>query len=343
MSRGKKAAIATGIVCVVFVIIFASVCAFVSSTAINDFEAEEELRGWMGYLKDETLIKQAVIPGSHDAGSMGMFWLCETQNLTIKEQLDCGVRYFDIRIQKTKDDYVIFHGPAKGVAAEKVFSELREFVSEQRSETLLLDFQHFKGDSEEGVARLISEYLGEYVLKNDSGKSDLEFIDELSIGEARGKCIVFWGSPSDEGRTADAGFFLRNDDNGGRAGSCLTSFYDYRLNILSPTDYVKKALPEYMERNAKLQGITVLQGQLTDGFPVFTDKIKINVLGPRFQEGRHQYAMSDFVNGLKDSPSLDCVNIIMRDYINPVKAYEIIRLNLFKNNVKEDCAEFFSR
>ena len=98
-----------------------------------------------------------------------------------------------------------------------------------------------------------------------------------------------------------------------------------------------------MERNAKLRGIPVLQGQLTDGFPVFTDKIKINVLGPRFQEGRHQYAMSDFVNGLKDSPSLDCVNIIMRDYINPVKTYEIIRLNLFKHNVKEDCAEFFSR
>ena len=48
----------------------------------------------MANIKDETLVNEIVMPGSHDAGSYGMVWLGETQQFSIDEQLQMGVRYF---------------------------------------------------------------------------------------------------------------------------------------------------------------------------------------------------------------------------------------------------------
>lgn len=55
---------------------------------------------WMSFLSDEAAIRNIVIPGSHDAGSVTMPSAAETQNSYIRTQLLYGVRYFDIRVQK---------------------------------------------------------------------------------------------------------------------------------------------------------------------------------------------------------------------------------------------------
>ena len=60
---------------------------------------------WMKNINDDTLINEIVMPGSHDAGSYKMVWLGETQQFNIEQQLEMGVRYFDLRVNK-KDDRI---------------------------------------------------------------------------------------------------------------------------------------------------------------------------------------------------------------------------------------------
>ena len=59
---------------------------------------------WMSYIKDDINVNEIVMPGSHDAGSYKMVWLGETQNFNIEQQLEMGVRYFDLRKPNTKKE-----------------------------------------------------------------------------------------------------------------------------------------------------------------------------------------------------------------------------------------------
>ena len=335
MKKSKKIVLSILCTFAVLLIIIASVLAYFTSTAIVKTATDENLGKWMSYIKDETLLKSVVIPGSHDAGSENMMWLAKMQSKDIAEQLADGIRYFDIRIQKDGNDFVAFHGPIKGLKAEDIFGDIRNFISERRTETLILDFQHFKGESEEDVVGFVDRYLSEFVLHNDTEKDDVTFIDELTLGEARGKCLILWGEEKGRRHIKNDYVFLRNDDEGERKESVLHSYYDYDLNILSPQDYVEKAVPEYIEKYKEVnKGLFVLQGQLTDGFPMFKKKVKMTIMGPQFQEARMQYLMSRRIVNLKDSADLKYINIIMRDFVNATKSKEIISLNYYKNNVK---------
>ncbi|OUM57080.1 Non-catalytic module family DOC2, partial [Piromyces sp. E2] len=76
--------------CLVIFIIIASVYA-------NNYD-----RNWMNYVDDNLKINQVIIPGTHDSGTcnVNIFeaeWT-RTQSLNIKEQLENGIRYLDIRL-----------------------------------------------------------------------------------------------------------------------------------------------------------------------------------------------------------------------------------------------------
>jgi len=313
-----------------------------AKNALDNTEPTPWLSEWMGDLKDSVYVKNTVIPGSHDAGSYGMMWMAETQNRTIKEQLESGSRYFDLRVWKTKGDYVIFHGPIKGARFEPILDDINAFLTAHPTEFLVLDFQKYKGDSQKDVIAMLSAKLGDKLVKNNTLYSDSDFISTLTIGEARGKCIIVW---NDWDTLNDADFlFWRDNNKGSRSSVSLRSFYFRKYNTLASKDYIKKGLPTYLEMHKeKPEGLFVLQGQLTD--PVF-------VIGPKALEAMHNENMSEYIRNF-DAKN-DQVNIIMRDYIGPKKCVEIIVLNLcydnvasarlaeFKSNVPADLLERFS-
>lgn len=285
---------------------------------------------WMGNLSDDVLLKEVVIPGSHDAATKDMLWMGETQSLSIKGQLECGARYLDIRLQQKKD-LVVFHGPLTGMKGQYVFDDIAEFMETNETEVLLLDFQHFKDGSEKAIIEILEERLGKYLVHNDGEKNDVDFIDSLTLGEVRGKCIVFWGA-NDEYIAKDY-VFLRNDDAGDREGSTLQSYYNEDYNSMSSDKYIESGLNFYLQtRKENGKGLFVLQGQLTDSW---------RIRGPKFLEAGHSRNMSEYITALKDSEDLQYINIIMRDYVNHIKMEEIIALNYYKGNVKSEEEETF--
>ena len=341
----KKAKVATIVVgCVLLcVVIVAASMAGVASKALDKQSPDEFLNKWMSYVSDDTLLKNVVIPGSHDAGTAEMMWAARTQDKSIKSQMQCGVRYFDIRVQLKDGDTFIFHGPIAKGKFEPIIDDVKEFLQNNPSETLILDFQHFKGGEEvmSRVDGVLCEKLTGMTVANDGEKSDVEFVNALTLGEARGKAIVFWGN--EFGNAAKSDYvqgknylFQRNNDAGTRIGSSLQSFYDSSLNRKPSKAYLKKAIDEYVEKYKRSEGgLFVMQMQLTD---------PIAIIGPKFYEGTHNENATGFIATLQGKDYFDCVNIVMRDFIGAGKAKQIIALNKFKNTLKpETKSEFESK
>ena len=143
-----------------------------SMTCFRSYSQENlSLKTWMKDVKDETKVNEIVIPGSHDAGTYGMSWLGATQ------QLNLGVRYFDLRVNKVNNDYLIFHSILNGTKFDPILDSIVKFIEDNPSETLLLDFQHFKNGSEEYVYHEVTNKLKNKLVIQDEGMSELSFID----------------------------------------------------------------------------------------------------------------------------------------------------------------------
>ena len=289
----------------------------------------EKFPDWMKEIKDETYLHQVAIPGSHDAGSSGMNWLGETQNYSIKEQLEIGVRYFDLRVNDNNGKLVIYHSIINGQEFIPLLEDIKEFIKNHPSEILLLDFQHFKNGSEDEVFELVTNYLynDNLLVVNEKNISDLEFITTLKVKDARGKCIVFWGDRSND---LSNYLFLRNNDTGTKKEMCLDSYYFDTYHKKNVKTLIEQ-FPHYFEKiqdkvENELRGIFVLQAQLTDGALIF---------GPWSREKVGDKKISAYINSLSNSSLLADVNVIMRDFMTAKKTGEIIRLNYYKEIMKE--------
>ena len=71
---------------------------------------------WMRDVPDTKKVRDMLIPGTHDAGTCGMgedwnITLGMTQRKSLREQWDCGIRYFDLRTRYRSSDGkdMIFH------------------------------------------------------------------------------------------------------------------------------------------------------------------------------------------------------------------------------------------
>ncbi len=296
-------------------------------------DIKEQNNAWMSGVNDGTKIVDIVIPGSHDAGTCNMNYLGRTQGYSVKEQLSMGARYFDLRVNKTDKGYYMYHAMFNGEKFEDVLNALTSFIKENPTELLILDFQHFKGGSEEDVASMLEAALANegLAVKNDTQMSDLEFISALTLENARGKCVILFGGNEELVRGYDF-LFNRNNDGCTKLNQALNSCYIGEYNKMDSASFIETALPYYYQNiEEKIareghKGLFVLQGQLTDGYLIF---------GPYSKEKRHNENMSKYIEDIKnDSERLSLTNIIMRDFLTTDKCEEIINLNYHKGNMK---------
>ena len=69
---------------------------------------------WMKNVSDDTRLIDMSIPGTHDSGAThSLFDVAgKCQELNIKQQLNVGTRFFDLRLQLVGEEFKIIHGPA---------------------------------------------------------------------------------------------------------------------------------------------------------------------------------------------------------------------------------------
>lgn len=307
------------IVLSVSLLIFAA-CDNVPESTVSD-EPVAELSSWMSMIEDDTLLTELVIPGSHDSGTKGMNLVAETQDKTYLEQLERGFRYFDTRVMYTGGEFYMYHSVKGEMKYSQVLADVKTFLDENPTETVILDFQWTEGGNDKGIFDMLEEKLSDKLI-NVEGESALEFVKALTLGEARGKCLIFVGQ--DESNLDRPYQIARDKDSEEREGSALRSYYNVSYNRSSSQKYIEKYIPEYIEmfKNSK-GGMFVLQGQLTYMLTSIRDG-----------EAKHDPNMNAYVKGLYESNDLQYINIIMRDFVNCEKASYILNLNVAKKLVK---------
>ncbi|KZN47350.1 hypothetical protein [Pseudoalteromonas luteoviolacea] len=123
----------------------------------------------LGELGNKT-ISELALPASHDSGMYkgGLAVFGKTQDLSIKGQLEAGVRYFDLRPKWTGSKFVIYHGPITGPDLSEVLSDIRSYCEQGHKELAILKFSHFDGinsDNYPVFRQQVEDAIGSWMVK----------------------------------------------------------------------------------------------------------------------------------------------------------------------------------
>lgn len=164
-------------------------------------------------LDDGICLSQINIAGTHDSCTayVSMENMARCQCLTVKEQLEMGVRLFDIRLNRKGDEFYLIHSLADCFTDESknekltfsvVLEEFCRFLEENPDETLIVSVKQDRGI----MSRKFFPAFYEKYIKGNEGKWWLKN-EEPNIGQVRGKMVLMrrckvWRKYADE---TDAG------------------------------------------------------------------------------------------------------------------------------------------
>lgn len=175
----------------------ASLTGMISVTA-SAAEEPNKITGsnWMSCLPDDKPLNEISIPGAHDASTAkvtwGMSYFAQTQDLYFDELLNSGVRYFDLRIYREKNELYMCHGSVNckdrngnDLKLQSVIGDMEDFLQKNPEETIILQvkcdrddnnadgrtFKYFEDLADEGKV-----YCGDF---------------NMTLGETRGKFVIF--------------------------------------------------------------------------------------------------------------------------------------------------------
>lgn len=115
---------------------------------------------WMKNISDSVLVSHINIPGTHDSCAyyvqFPLFSKC--QNSTVAEQLNSGIRFLDIRVEKDGGKLKLVHDIAdcknpykknEKLYLDSVINDCKKFLSENPSETILFSYKRDDGANQE--------------------------------------------------------------------------------------------------------------------------------------------------------------------------------------------------
>ncbi|XP_053168701.1 PI-PLC X domain-containing protein 2 [Hemicordylus capensis] len=193
--------------------------------------AEGSNADWMASLSPALCalpLSNLAIPGSHDSFS---YWVDEkspvgpdqvaavkrlskislvrklmkkwsvTQNLTFKEQLEGGIRYFDLRVSskpgEAGQEIYFIHG-LFGIRVWDGLMEINTFLTQHPKEVVFLDFNHFYAMDNNHHVYLISR-IQEVFGSRLCMKECVEHVTLQSIWEKQQQVLIFYHHPLYEG------------------------------------------------------------------------------------------------------------------------------------------------
>ena len=174
---------------------------------------------WMMRLPDNAYVSTLSIPGSHDSGTGNGFpgvatsiygpfgdKYARTQDKSLEEQWDMGVRAFDLR-PAVKDDYInVNHGiMPTNLRFDSAITMLRDKLRQNPSEFAIIHLLH-ETDGDNNAANY-GERLLELLGRDDLKDYFVDFKPTLTVGEMRGKILFL---SRNEYAAQPVGGFMRN-------------------------------------------------------------------------------------------------------------------------------------
>ena len=278
-------------------------------------------------LSDKQLNK-IIIPGSHDSGASGfdrknkvvdlpgilgslrniVKWLpgegvtarwSNTQDKTITDMLNVGVRYFDLRVCQVDGIFYVYHG-LRGGRLDDIFSEINNFLESHTGEIVILDLSHFVEVDNSRLISLIrnSGLSGKAVPRNVYSQKPTY---RQLIG-ADQRCFIFFPNRQET-------FLLGGSD----------SYWADKENVQDLEVALKRQHTSRSHAN-----IWVLQCVLTPT-PKFIAKHLTSSIKSQAKKNIHPWIVS-FIQQLKGQ-LVSQINIVMFDFVDEVLCRRIINLN----------------
>ncbi|MFC9790297.1 phosphatidylinositol-specific phospholipase C [Rhodococcus sp. NPDC127528] len=154
---------------------------------------------WMRRLPDGASLASLSIPGTHDTMTAGATIVSQTQDASLPQQLDAGVRALDIRTRHFRDAFSIHHGPEYLHANfTDVVREVADFLRANPTETVLMRMKSESTEAEN--TRSYEDTLDWYVHDNPETRDLLR--EHLwtppagydgaipTLGQARGRIVI---------------------------------------------------------------------------------------------------------------------------------------------------------
>ena len=240
------------------------------------------LNSWMHDLKDETPVSALSIPGTHNSPTCHRALpSVRCQAASPREQLENGVRFFDIRLQienpedPQKDGLILVHSVFPiSLTGTKYFrdlvNEVHSFLDQNPTETLIMSVKR------EGTGNGSDAQLSKVLRDHYAGDINRWFTAPRlpTLGEARKKIILMrrFGLEDSLKKEWDGqGWCINAEtwaDNTAHAVSpsgelCVQDFYEVLVteNIEKKITYAKEQLKRAAECVCPLSGAARIQGQ----------------------------------------------------------------------------------
>lgn len=190
----------------------------------GDRSAVEGSADWMARLDDGLPLNRITLPGTHDSATqfVQLAFFSRCQGLSVKEQLEAGFRYLDIRlgVEEETGALKLMHGftdcktgasrESGALYLEEVLRACYAFLSEHPGETVIFAVKQEYGDTP------VAEFE---TMLDELVQRDAEFwllTDGIpSLGEARGKLLLMRRYADEAGLGSRAGLPLLWKDQPG--------------------------------------------------------------------------------------------------------------------------------
>ena len=221
-------------------------------TETADATGVEGSADWMRRLDDDTPLGEIVLPGTHNSAAryckLAFFTKC--QALSIREQLQAGFRYLDLRLAVTErgDGFLLTHGAyccknalfGDDLTLDEVLAACYAFLDEHPGETVLLAVRQEDSRRSDRDCELL---LDAYVRENPQYFLAADTIPTL--GQARGKLVLLRRWDDAVGLREEAGIPLRWHDQSGFENTGLNAAVEdmgsYTLYVQDRWEYDAEA------------------------------------------------------------------------------------------------------
>ena len=144
---------------------------------------------WMSKVSGDVSVAALNIPGTHNSGARYEPFprTAKCQGLSIADQLQAGVRFFDVRCRHQEDRFTIFHGMVdQRLTFDQVRKTMVEFLQQNPSEAIIVSIkQEYRS---RGNTRTFPETLRSYIAQDAMVWYTKGRIPKLA--DARGKIVL---------------------------------------------------------------------------------------------------------------------------------------------------------
>lgn len=144
---------------------------------------------WMKNISDNVWLSELALPGTHDSSTFNIDDIVyTTQAITFKEQLEYGIRVFDIRIRHSNDQFELFHGTMYlNLTFDRFLYDANEFLYENPSEAVIFRMSKEQNDTNDNT-RTLEETFNFYLLKHPNLFKNVT--ENVRLGTIRGRLIM---------------------------------------------------------------------------------------------------------------------------------------------------------